>query len=187
MKQPALEEAFNFLLEALSGTAGLPLKAFDEVFPEIALLDKCYLELSDVSPSRLNGRYRVIDLYCQAPTCNCHKVTLMFIDKHQKVLATVAYGWKSKTFYRKWGLDKEVIQSLTHGFLDPWGQQSEHAPVFLKAFLFRFKKDRNFMDRLKYRYSFFKEALEEDPSLITFCPEEELPENVIPFGSFKRH
>lgn len=185
MKQPSFQEALSFLLEAVSGTPNLPLRAFDDVFPELASLGRCYLNISDVSPSHLNGRYRVVDLYCQAPSCNCSKVSLMFLNKDKKVCATIAYGWKSKTFYRKWGLDKEMIQSLTHGFLDPWGQQSEHASVFLEAFLFTLKKDRNFIASLKQRYAFFKEALEDDPSLIKIFPEEKFPENVVPLKSFK--
>lgn len=61
MKQPSFQEALSFLLEAVSGTPNLPLRAFDDVFPELASLGQCYLNISDVSPSHLNGRYRVID------------------------------------------------------------------------------------------------------------------------------
>ena len=89
-------------------------------------------------------------------------------------------------FYRKWGLDNEVIASLTHGFLDPWSQQSEHASLFLEAFLFTLKRDRHFIARLKQRYSLFKEALTSDPSLIRVYPDEEMPENVVPLNSYKR-
>lgn len=186
MKQPSFQEAISFLLEAVSGTEALPLRAFDEVFPEIAHFGQFYLELSDVSPPDLNGRYRVVDLYCQAPSCNCHKVSLMFLDQHQKVCATVSYGWKSKTFYRKWGLDKDASQSLTDGFLDPWAQQSEHAPLFLKAFLFTLKRDHAFISGLKQRYSFFKEEMASDPSLIRVYPDEEMPENVVSLNSYRR-
>ena len=56
---------------------------------------------------------------------------------------------------------------------------------FLDAFLFTLKKDRNFITSLKRRYAFFKEALEDDPSLIKIFPEEEFPENVVPLKSFK--
>lgn len=186
MKQPSFQEALSFLLEAVSGTADLPLRAFDEVFHEMSHLDQCYLDLSEDSLVHLNGRYRVVDLYCQAPSCNCHKVSLMFIDKHQKVWATVSYGWRSKSFYRKWGLDREDAQALVNGFLDPWSQQSEHAPLFLQGFLLTLKNNREFITRLKQRYSFFKNAMARNPSLIKFYPEEKWPENVIPLNSFKR-
>lgn len=186
MKQPSFQEAISFLLEAVSGTEALPLRAFDEVFPQIAQFDQCYLDLSEWSLTHLNGRYRVVDLYCQAPSCNCHKVSLMFLDKHQKVCATVSYGWKSKIFYRKWGLDNNDAKSLVNGFLDPWGQQSEHASLFLEGFLLTLKNNREFITRLKQRYSLFKEVMAANPSLIKFYPEEELPENVVPLKSYKR-
>lgn len=186
VKQPSFQEVLGFLLEAASGTAAFPLRAFDEVFPQIAEFDQFYLELSDDSISHLNGRYRVIDLYCQAPTCNCHKVSLMFIDKHQKVWATVSYGWKSKTFYRKWGLDNNDAQALANGFLDPLEEQSENAPLFLQGFLLTLKNNREFIARLKQRYSLFKEIMASDPSLIKIYSEKKLPDNVIPFKSPKR-
>lgn len=186
MTQPSFQTALKILLEAMSGTSDLPLRAFDDLFPHMAALDQLYLTLSDVSPPELAGIYRVVDLYCQAPTCNCNKVSLMFLDRHQKIHATVAYGWKSKTFYRKWGLDKDGIQSLTYGCIDPLAQQSKHAHLFLKAFLITLKKDPKFIARLKSRYSLFKKAIASDPSLILDYPEEEFPENVIPLNSYKR-
>jgi hypothetical protein len=172
------------LLGALGEFPDLPLRAFDDLFPHMAELDPYYLTLSDFLPPELAGRYRVADLYCQDPSCNCHKVSLVFLNKNQKICATVAYGWKSKTFYRKWGLDKDTIQSLTYGFLDPWAQQSEHSSLFLKAFLFSLKRDPKFIARLKSRYSFFKEAIASDPSLIMDYPEVKLPENVISLNSY---
>jgi hypothetical protein len=186
MTQPSFKTVLKMLVGSLGETLDLPLRAFDDLVPHLAHLDQCYLTLSEVSPPELAGVYRVVDLYCQDPSCHCHKVSLMMVDQNQKIYATISYGWKSKTFYRKWGLDKEAIQSLTYGFLDPWAQQSEHSPLFLKAFLFSLKRDPNFIARLKSRYSFFKEALAFDPSLIMDYPDDDLPENVIPLNSSKR-
>jgi len=185
MTQPSFQTAIKMLLETLGGSPGLPLRAFDDLFPHTAALDQLYLTLADVSPPELAGMYRVVDLYCQDPSCHCHKVSLVFLDKNQKIYATVAYGWKSKTFYRKWGLDKDGIQSLTYGFIDPLAQQSKHAHLFLKAFLFTLKRDPKFIARLKSRYSLFKEAIASDPSLIMDYADDELPENVISLNSYK--
>lgn len=101
-----------------------------------------------------------------------------------RIHATIAYGWKSKTFYRKWGLDKDTIQSLTIGFLDPWAQQSLHAELFLKAFSTA-KRDPSFIARLKRRSTLFKKTIEADPSLIIPYPDEDFPENVISFNTHK--
>ena len=107
------------------------------------------------------------------------------IDDQGKIHATIAYGWNSATFYRKWGLDAEVIPSLRQGFLDPWAQQSPNADLFLKAFWRTARNNPQFISRLKRRYALFKETIAEDPDQIVPYPEVELPENVIPFRAHK--
>lgn len=172
-------------MDTLTGYADLPLLSFDALFPEQAHLDKCLLVLSDVEPSELAGSYNVSDLYCQDPSCNCQKVSLVVFDNQEKIHATIAYGWKSKTFYRKWGLDPEVIPSLMQGFLDPWAQQTPNANLFLKAFWRTARNNPQFISRIKRRYALFKETIAADPSLIFPYPEVELPENVVPFRHHK--
>lgn len=167
------------------GYINLPLLAFDALFPEQAPLDRCVLTLADVEPPELAGTYGVSDLYCQDPSCDCQKVSLVIFDDQGKIHATISYGWESKTFYRKWGLDPEVIPSLTQGFLDPWAQQSRNSELFLKAFWHTAKDNPQFVSRLKRRYALFKQTITEDPSLIVPYPESELPENVIPFNARK--
>ena len=173
------------LLEDIGGYADLPLLSFDTLFPEQTSVDRCVLVLADVEPPELDGSYRVSDLYCQDPSCDCQKVSLVVFDDQGKIHATIAYGWKSKTFYRKWGCDPDVIPSLTQGFLDPWAQQSPNANLFLKAFWHTAKNNPRFISRIKRRYALFKETIAEDPSLIVPYPEVDLPENVIPFRSRK--
>lgn len=186
MSQPSFQTLLEILMESLSGSSALPLIDFQGLFPHKDSLNQIYLDPSEDYLPELAGPYQIVDLYCQVPSCNCHKVSLMFLDRHQETWATISYGWKSKGFYRKWGLDKDTTLSLTRGFLDPWAQQSEHAPYFLKAFLRSLKKDTKFIARLKSRYAFLKKALGEDPSLIKYYPaEKELPENVIPFDHHK--
>ncbi len=81
-------------MDGLMGYANLPLLSFDALFPEQAHLDKCLLVLSDVEPPELAGSYNVSDLYCQDPSCNCQKVSLVVFDDKGKIHATIAYGWK---------------------------------------------------------------------------------------------
>src|SRR5262249_1584991 len=130
MIKPSLQTAFKMILEAGGKPLDLPLRDFDSLFPTIAVHDQFCIALTDPSPPELEGEYRVVDLYCQDSTCHCHKVSLDFLGRDNKTYATVSYGWKSKTFYRKWGLDAEMSQTLAHGFLDPWAPQSEYAAHF---------------------------------------------------------
>lgn len=181
---PSFAKAIAMMLEDVIGYADLPLRSFDGLFPDQAHEDRCYLSLLEGEPQELVGTYGVSDLYCQDPHCNCQKVSLVIFDEKGKIHATIAYGWKSKTFYRKWGLDATTIQSLTEGFLDPWAQQSPHAELFLETF-FTIKRDPGFIARLKRRYTLFKETIAADPSLIIPYPDVELPENVIPLHAYK--
>jgi len=189
MSKPSFDQLFDILAESLSGGPSLPLIAFDDFFPHDDSLRQVLVTFPEDSPKKLAGKsYRVVDLHCQAPSCDCHKVSLAFLEEdrnNHKVWATVSYGWKSTGFYRKWGLDKDMALSLSRGFLDPYAQQSEHSPHFLKIFWCVLKKDPRFIAQLKARYAFLKQALEDDRSLIKVCPPQpEFPENVVPLNSF---
>lgn len=183
--EPSFAKVLQMLLEEIKGYADLPLRSFDGLFPEQAHLDRCLLVLSEVEPSELAGSYDVSDLYCQDPLCDCQKVSLVVFDEQGKIHATIAYGWESKIFYRKWGLDPEVIPSLRQGFLDPWAQQTPNSDLFLKAFWHTAKNNPQFISRLKRRYALFKETIAADPDRVIPYPEVEFPENVIPFSSYK--
>ncbi len=138
----------------------LYLRSFEDVFPEKADSDRCQLILADdENPEALDGIFDLIDYYCQNPGCNCHKVSIVIVDitpeSFPKICATIMYGWKSKTFYRKVGFDPQTAEGLTRGCLDPEGPQSEHAVEFLELFSFLIQ-DPNFVDRLKNRYELFR-------------------------------
>ncbi len=182
---PSFAKVLQMLVEDIVGYADLPLLSFDTLFPKQASLDRCIFVLADVEPPELAGSYGVSDLYCQDPSCDCQKVSLVVFDDQGKIHATIAYGWKSATFYRKWGCDAQVIPSLTQGFLDPWAQQSPNAEFFLKAFGRTARNNSQFISRLKRRYALFKKTIAEDPSLIVPYPEVELHENVVPFSARK--
>jgi len=186
MSHRSLQTAFKVILEAGGISPDLPLRDFDSLFPTIAVADQFYFAFNDPSLPKLAGEYRVVDLYCQDSTCHCHKVSLGFLGRDKKTYATVSYGWKSQTFYRKWGLDAKMSQALAQGFLDPCAPQSEHASHFLKIFLRFLKRDPKFVARLKSRYALFKKTLEDNPSLILDFPKDqshrlEPANNVIPF------
>lgn len=184
---PSFAKAIAMMLEDVfvPEFADLPLCPFDKVCPTQAYQEEDYHILFEGEPAELSGSYGISDLYCQNPFCNCQKVTLIFFDDKGKAHATIAYGWKSKTFYCKWGLDPEASQWLTEGFLDPLGEQGPHADLFLDAFTYTLKGDPQFIAWLKRRYDLFKETILLDPSVVTPSPDVELPENVTPFPSYK--
>lgn len=98
----------------------------------------------------------------------------------------MAYGWKSKCHYHKWGLDKEGTLSLTSGFLDPLCIQTVHSPFFLNFIRRKINRDRGFMSQIKKRYRIFKNHIE-NPFFtpIVFSPPP-LPHNVVPLNAHLR-
>jgi hypothetical protein len=164
------------------------MRSFNDLLPHLPHANDVFQVVLKDYGEELDGSYDLIDLYCQDPTCDCHKVTILVLDAQKNVLATIAYGWKSKSYYYKWGLDKETAQWLVHGFLDPWGIQSKHSSIFLQAFLRMLNNKPQFISRIKKRYALFKEAVCLEGAIsvladILFSTEEHatpLPENVIP-------
>lgn len=186
MSEPSFLTALKILAGGLGLNANLPLRAFNGIFPHHPKLEPLHLKPSKHIPEEIAGVYEISDLYCQDPSCDCRKVSLIFY-KNKKVWATVAYGWKSEAFYRRWGLDKSASHSLAKGFLDTFSHQSEVSPIFLKAFLLTLKKDPKFIASLKARYALFKKTIDENPHLIEdFDPVDELPENVVPLNRYRR-
>lgn len=132
------------------------LLSFDSLLPEIGHLGD--LDLQEESLTK--GPFSLIDCYCPIPWCDCCKVSLLIRNQDDEVIATIAYGWKSVAYYRRWGLDKMTSQCMTLGFLDPLEKQSEQASLFLKFFRAVLKSEPGFKKTLQYRYGIFKEMVE---------------------------
>lgn len=156
--------------------------AFHVFFPQEGCLGS--FDLPSPPKDLGSGPYQMIDLFCQEYACDCHKVSIVIVDVAKKtVLATVAYGWKSKGYYHKWGLDKETTELLTSGFLDPFSGQTVHGPTFLKFIRHKLNSDPTFMNQIKKRYRLFKEHVN-SPFFTPFeVPTSPLPDNVIPLNA----
>jgi hypothetical protein len=114
-------------------------------------------------------------------------VSIAITDEARKsVLATVAYGWKSKGHYYRWGLDKDTAGSLTSGFLDPWSIQTVHSPFFLSFIKRKINSDPGFMNQIKKRYCMFKERVDSPLFTPVVFPSPPLPENVVPLNAHRR-
>jgi len=68
------------------------------------------------SASLPDGEYAFIDMYCADPDCDCRK-TMVHVLHNGKHVATINYGWESKSFYEKWMGDSNG----THPFLEMAG------------------------------------------------------------------
>jgi hypothetical protein len=163
------------------------MRSFNDLLPHLPHANDVFQIVLEGYGAELDGTYDLVDLYCQDPACDCYKVSFLVLDAKKNVLATIAYGWKSKSYYHRWGLDKEATRWLTHGFLDPWGIQSERSPIFLQGFLRMLNKNPQFISRIKRRYTIFKGAVcleKVIPFLADILPAKTyatpLPDNIIP-------
>jgi len=180
MAKHSLPTFLQMVQEPLEVEEDPPLRAFGDLFLDDDSLFT--LELKAVFPPEVNGIYNVRDFYCQEKGCNCHRVTLVFFnEEEQEVYATISYGWKSMSFYHKWGLDRADAVHLTNGFLEPDEMQSEHAPFFLKTFLPYITSDPHMLAKIKERYALFTQTMAVDPSRLWRDHAEEMSENVVLF------
>lgn len=113
----------------------------------------------------LEGTYHFEDYYCPDPDCDCQRVTLVVVDQDLQEHAVITYGWKPRSFYFQSVDDNEVIEydedlhELTLGYLDPFEEQSEHAPFFMACFIEHFRDNPLFREWLERRYRLFREAV----------------------------
>jgi hypothetical protein len=145
-----------FTDNTLNSASGVMI-SFSSLVPDEGPLGEMNIFSAEEGVSEL---YTLSDLYCPNPACDCCKVTLAIHNSQGEPVATIAYGWKSVGFYRKWGVDSTTAHLLTSGFLDPMGSQSKESPMFLKALRDMIKSDSGLRKTLKERYGIFKAATE---------------------------
>ncbi len=160
MSDLSFEEIAQQVVSLFRGDSPLPLMPFSVLFPDQVEWPEYILGLPEDLPPAVAGKsFKLFDLHCQIPSCDCQKVSLAFVDEEGKAWATVSYGWRSAKFYRQWGLNADDTKALRAGFLDPLAEQSEWNSYFLFYFQEVFKKDPRFIKYLKERYAYVKENL----------------------------
>jgi len=150
------------------------MRAFDDLLPNFEYTEIFQINFLSDSYTELKGTYDLIDLYCQHPTCACHKVTILVYNSYNRVVATITYGWKPTSYYQRCGIHKMTAEALTQGYLDPHGLQSEYSCILLRAFTQMLDQEPRFIKRIKKRYAIFKKAVATNTKT--------LPDNIIPIG-----
>jgi hypothetical protein len=98
--------------------------------PELASTETRSVTVFD-DPILRGDQYVFIELYCDAPGCDCRRVMLNVVSRNrQKSVAVIAYGWESAEYYEKW---------------------------FTKTYLLQ---DPEYLERLKRHYWIFKEKVD---------------------------
>ena len=116
--------------------------AFHSVLPEIAQREVRCIHLSDEQghlpiQDLPAGEYAFVEFYCEDLNCDCRRVFLQVIARHQRdrVLASINYGWEEESFYRqRMSYDPDAPAQVVKGSLDPINTQSEHSADLLALF-----------------------------------------------------
>jgi hypothetical protein len=140
--------------------------AFHALLPELAQREvRCiHLEPEPGVPltSGLSaGEYAYVEFYCEDLNCDCRRVFLQVIARHQadRVLACINYGWENEAFYRErmpW--DPAAPREVVQGSLDPMNPQSEHSEELLELFQTQVL-DEPYRLRLRRHYELFRDEL----------------------------
>ena len=140
--------------------------AFHSVLPAIAQREVRCIHLSD-SPGETpttglpSGEYAFVEFYCEDLNCDCRRVFLQVIARHQRdrVLASINYGWEDESFYRKkMPYDPDAPAQVVHGSLDPLNTQSAHSADLLELFRLHVL-DEPYRLRLRRHYQLCRDEL----------------------------
>ncbi len=138
----------------------MPYVPFYMEFPELAKKETRAMILFD-DPIIPDGKYYLIESYCDEPGCDCRRVFLNVLSDTDEPLAVIAYGWENKKFYSKWlgGNDPEAIKDLKGPSLNLCSPQSKYAPTLLEKVEFVLQ-DKQYLNRLKRHYKLFRDFVD---------------------------
>jgi hypothetical protein len=141
----------------------MPYAPFHDKFPEIAEREtRTLIILND--PKIPEDEYGLIESYCDEPGCDCRRVFFnVFSWRKREMVAVVAYGWESKSFYADWlgDDDPKVLEELQGPALNSTSRQSKFAPALLRHINFALE-DQGYVKRIKRHYRMFKESVNEE-------------------------
>jgi hypothetical protein len=130
---------------------------FHACFPDVAEAETrtIYAMNVDTVP---RGQYGFIEFYCEELDCDCRRILFQVFEADRgKIVATIGWGWESAEFYDKSGHDDG--EESKGPFLEPFGEQSEHAEAILQLCKDQLLTDQEYVERLKKHYWMFKGAV----------------------------
>ncbi len=108
--------------------------------------------------------YILNELYCGDDSCDCRRVMFSIrAENSQETLATVAWGWENKTFYKKWiggHIDSDLLDELKGPALNDGTYQCEFADGLLELVKEQLS-DSSFTQIIKKHYSETRKKVKE--------------------------
>lgn len=142
------------------------------------------LLFDELEPSR-RPAYKLQDLYCTDPVCDCRKVVVHLIRRgtHDPE-AIVNFGWSTLSYYLKWGLTSQEARDLKQGCLDPLSPDLPQTKWRLQWFQRLIEERRYELQSLfEQRYALTKIALKKQGQPKTAARPQEEPARRFPQAS----
>jgi len=136
---------------------------FDQFFPDMARRETRSIVVFDGQNTNLpDAVYTFHEMFCIEQGCDCRRVFFYVVSSLKKdVVAVIAYGWESASFYRDWFKEGESfdISELKGPSLNIGSPQSEFAPEILELVKNKLLCDHDYIERIKSHYRIFKEKI----------------------------
>ena len=144
----------------------MPYQPFYEIFRELAWKETRSVSLRTGNPFGLPADdYGLLEAYCNDKNCDCQRVFFnVAARKRGEIVAVVAYGWESASFYHKWygKVDSPAARMAVNEMiglnLNSASYQSEIAPAVFEMVRWVLT-DTDYVARLKRHYQMFKEKV----------------------------
>lgn len=138
---------------------------FYEFFPSVAEKETMCITLLEEQNGLPAGTYVLTELYCEDKDCDCQRVFLsVFLEENHEFLATITYGFKNASFYRKWAgyeLNKEDLKELMGPALNRASVTTKYSNAVLELVKSVALKDEDYIKRLKRHYKMVKDLIAE--------------------------
>lgn len=150
------------------------METFFSKFPDIAQKETRSITVLDDSYGLKIGQYSFVELFCSKADCDCRRAMISVFGPHDKLYATLGYGWEEAKFYSDWMFgDEEFGEMVSGAHIYEMTPQTEHSDQLL-SFFKGMVEDASYANRIKSHYKLFKGKEENYP----------LPKEVrSPFGS----
>lgn len=139
-----------------------PFTALDRYLPELAESETRSVVIEG-RPELPDDTYTFKEAFCADPKCDCHRAYIYVASaREDRIVATLGYGWKSRSFYREeFGGDDAALDELVGVKLAPGSVQSPMSQPLADLFDTLLDDEPEYRERIEKHYARFKEALQE--------------------------
>lgn len=138
----------------------MPYQAFSQYFPKTAARETRTITNID-NPAFPKGEYGFTELFCDECDCRRAVIKVLNIEFDDPVVATISFGWGTKSFYTRWfgQEDQQILETMMGVSLMFMTPQSEYAEIMLAIFKEILENDPEYEKRIRRHYSKFRKKI----------------------------